>query len=138
MVERLIPRSNNLIDQKKMKPLIIVFMAIMLGISAKATEIANTGQISSEASTYNSPQVCQFSLTSYTGTIDKWGDTGYFKVGLTCPQESDVRATVIVFINNEHAASKVVTIKAGKDYSESVKISVGKSFEGQRYKLVVQ
>lgn len=117
---------------------VILFMLIpLLGLTVKASEMASKYPVSTEISSYNSPEVCQFSLTSYSGTIHS-GNTDNFNVGLSCPQEKDVRATVIVFINNEHAASKVVTIKAGKDYSESIFINVGHSYNGERYKLVVQ
>ena len=121
-----------------MKAYIIILAAILLGISAKASEMPSPSQTTSEASASDSPQVCQFSLTSYSGTINSSGDTGFFQVGLSCPQDDDVRATVVVFIDGEHAASKVVTINAGQVYSSNVNISVGKSFAGQRYKLVIQ
>lgn len=49
-----------------------------------------------------------------------------------------MRATVVVFINGEIVASKVVTVNAGCDYSDGVKIQVGSSYSGQQYKLAVQ
>lgn len=85
-----------------------------------------------------SPQVCQFSLSKYSGIINSAGNTDSFKVGLSCPQEENVRATVVVFIDNEHVASKVVTIPARNDYSSDVYITVGTEHNGKRYKLVVQ
>lgn len=120
-----------------MKAYIIILAAIMLGITAKASEIQSPCQTTSEVSPSDSPQFCQFSLTSYSGTISG-GTTGYFKVGLSCPQESDVRATVVVVIGEELVASQVVTIKAGKDYSSSVNITVGNAYNGQKYQLGVQ
>ncbi len=89
------------------------------------------------AGTY-SPQVCQFSLTKYSGTIGYNGTTDSFQVGLSCPQDEDVRATVVVVIDDDCVASKVVTVKAGKDYSDSVAITVGSSYAGKKYKLIVQ
>ncbi|MDE6383695.1 MAG: hypothetical protein K2K79_05015 [Paramuribaculum sp.] len=120
-----------------MKAYIITLAAILLGISAKASEMPSPSQTTSEASASDSPLVCQFSLTSYSGTINS-GNTNTFQVGLSCPQQSDVRATVVVVIDKELVASKVVTIKAGNDYSDPVYISVGHSYNGQKYQLGVQ
>lgn len=81
--------------------------------------------------------VCQFSLTDYSGTINN-GCTGQFKVGLSCPQEKDVRASVGVYIDGKIVASKVVTIPAGEDYSNSISIKVGHEYNGMSYELGVQ
>lgn len=81
--------------------------------------------------------VCQFSLTDYSGTINN-GCTGQFKVGLSCPQETDVRASVVVYIDGKLVASQVVTIPAGKDYSKSLSINVGHEYNGMSYELGVQ
>lgn len=82
--------------------------------------------------------VCQFSLTRYSGTINSSGYTGKFQVGLSCPQEKDVRASVGVYIDGKLVASKVVTIPAGKDYSKSISIHVGTEYRGMSYELGVQ
>lgn len=114
------------------KILALSFAAMMLtaGVaSAQPTEIATT--------TAESPQFCQFSLSSYRGTISN-GLTSNFTVGLSCPQTDDVYATVIVFIDGEHTASKVVKIDAGKTQSSPVNILVGTVYNGKSYKLVVQ
>ena len=84
-----------------------------------------------------SPQVCQFSLSSYQGTLDDSGSTNVFTVGLSCPQEKDVYATVIVFVDGEHAASKVVKVPANKTESASVSIKVPGG-ASKPYRLVVQ
>ena len=81
--------------------------------------------------------VCQFSLTDYSGKIES-GKTGTFKVGLSCPQEKDVRASVGVYIDGKIVASKVVTIPAGEDYSNSISINVGNEYNGMSYELGVQ
>lgn len=122
-----------------MKKVIVASLAVLLscGISAYAADMPGSAQEPSEGLSAYSPQVCQFSLTSYSGTVRN-GYTDTFQVGLSCPQERDVRATVVAYIEGEHAASKVVTVKAGNDYSEGVIINVGSSYNGQRYKLVVQ
>lgn len=122
---------------QRFKANILFLFAVLLVISAKAADMVSTAHVSPENTSIYSPQVCQFSLTSYSGVVTN-GYTDGFQVGLSCPQESDVRATVVVFINGEHAASKVVTIKAGKDYSERVDIKVGSMYNDQRYRLVVQ
>ena len=81
--------------------------------------------------------VCQFSLTRYSGTISS-GTTDQFKVGLSCPQEKDVRASVGVYIDGKIVASKVVTIPAGEDYSDPISIHVGSDYNGMSYELGVQ
>ncbi len=81
--------------------------------------------------------VCQFSLTDYSGTISN-GTTDQFKVGLSCPQEKDVRASVGVYIDGKIVASKVVTIPAGEDYSDYISIRVGSDYNGMSYELGVQ
>ena len=120
-----------------MKKMIAAFLLIFLGLAANASEIASNAPAVSETTSTNSPQVCQFSLTSYSGTI-KYGRTGNFQVGLSCPQQTDVRATVIIKIDNELVASKVVTIEAGKVYSDETYISVGDEYQGKKYSLGVQ
>lgn len=84
-----------------------------------------------------SPQVCQFSLSTYSGTVSS-GSTAYFTVGLSCPQEKDVYATVVAFVNQQHVASEVVKVPAGSTRSERVCIVVGASYNGESYRLVVQ
>ncbi|MDE6283934.1 MAG: hypothetical protein K2L97_08105 [Muribaculaceae bacterium] len=118
----------------------IIALAIfsLFSVAGLASENKGTSQELSYSVMADSPQVCQFSLTSYSGIINNSGNTGSFQVGLSCPQTEDVRATVVVLINNEHVASKVVSIKAGKDYSNDVYINVGTGYYGERYKLVVQ
>lgn len=81
--------------------------------------------------------VCKFSLTDYSGTINS-GKTDNFKVGLSCPQGIDVRATVGVYIDGKRVASKVVTIPAGEDYSDDKYIQVGSDYNGMSYELDVQ
>ncbi|MBD5319542.1 MAG: hypothetical protein HDS07_01390 [Bacteroides sp.] len=120
-----------------MKKMIAAFLLIFLGLAANASEIASNAPAVSETTSTNSPQVCQFSLTSYSGTIFQ-EKTGKFKVGLSCPQQTNVRATVIVKIDNELVASTVVTIEAGKVYSDDAYISVGPGYEGKKYSLGVQ
>lgn len=81
--------------------------------------------------------VCQFSLTDYSGKISQ-GKTESFQVGLSCPQEKDVRASVGVYIDGKIVASKVVTIPAGEDYSGYISIYVGSDYNGMSYELGVQ
>ncbi len=119
-----------------MKKIATFFLATMLGMTVSVAGEMATAAPSVSAGTY-SPQVCQFSLTKYAGTI-AGGVTAPFKVGLSCPQDEDVRATVVVIIDDECVASRVVTVEAGKDYSNSVNISVGSSYDGKKYQLVVQ
>ena len=90
----------------------------------------------------DTPQKCQFSLSSYTGTIYEAGDGSYitnnFKVSLSCPVDKEVSATVFVYVEGELVASKVVSIPAGKKSSEDTNIRVSSDYEGKKYKLTVE
>lgn len=103
---------------------------------ASESNVMSDEQLTNELS--YSPQVCQFSLSRYTGTISQYGNTDGFQVGLSCPQTTDVRATVVVLIKKEIVASKIVTIKAGKEYSDNISINVGQNYSGQQYNLIVE
>lgn len=118
------------------KLLAVGLIACALCGSASALDNFGSNRSCSASEASISPQVCVFSLTSYSGTINS-GTTSTFKVGLSCPQDKDARATVTVYIDGEEVASKVVVIKAGKDYSESEAILVGAAYNGKPYKLNV-
>lgn len=117
----------------------ILFLVTLAIIACSSVVFA--GSISREIqpnSTTDSPQVCQFSLSKYTGTITNGGNTELFTVGLSCPVEQESYATVVVFIDNQHVASAVVQVKAGETRSSGTYISVGAEYIGKRYNLVVQ
>lgn len=118
-----------------MKRLLIClsFVFVAFGYIAMATNAHSESLIGRNYS----PQVCQFSLSSYQGTLSSGGYTDPFTVGLSCPQEKDVYATVVVFVDGEHAASKVVMVPANKTVSASVSIKVPGG-AGKSYRLVVQ
>lgn len=113
--------------------IILVFVLLSFGSVA----MASSGSSESPIEMNYSPQVCQFSLSSYQGTLNNSGNTNAFTVGLSCPQEKDVYATVVVFVDGEHAASKVVKVPANKTESASVSIKVPGG-AGKPYRLVVQ
>ena len=98
---------------------------------------ASNSQATTSSFSSGSPQVYQFSLSHYTGTINS-SSTKTFTVGLSCPQETDAYATVIVVIEGELVASEVVKVPAGKTKSTSTSINVGSSYDGKSYKLGVQ
>ena len=113
---------------------VLIFVSSMFGFGINNSKANPSETISLLA---YSPQVCQFSLSKYTGTISS-GCTQSFTVGLSCPQEADTYATVVVFIDGKHIASDVVKIPAGETRSRSVQINVGSSYDNQTYELVVQ
>lgn len=115
-----------------MKKLYMVIVTIMLLIPA----VSIAQPIESASYGEESPEYCQFSLSSYGGTISM-GATSNFTVGLSCPQKTDVRATVTVSIDNERVASKVVVIPAGKDQSSPVNVVVGSEYNGKAYRMRV-
>ena len=107
-----------------------------MGLCPCVAEAFETVSIASASAV--SPQVCQFSLSNYSGKIKNTWTTESFTVGLSCPQQEDVYATVIVVIDGYTIASKVVKVPAGKTSSDSVSINVGQEFVGKSYRLVVQ
>lgn len=120
----------------RMKKIVFLVCSLTMGLCPCVAEAFETVSIASASAV--SPQVCQFSLSSYSGKINSSCSTEYFTVGLSCPQQEDVYATVIVVIDGYTVASKVVQVPAGKTSSDSVNIYVGKDFVGQSYRLVVQ
>lgn len=109
-------------------------LAMAVGVS-----FASTIPQEVESTTFNgeTPQVCQFSLSKYTGTISG-GYTGSFKVRVSCPSDDTLRATVGVFIDRELIASEVVEIQSGKTESGSINITVGADYDGKKFNLVVE
>ena len=118
-----------------MKKLLFILVSLfVIGLTVSASN-STTG--TSSQTTY-SPQVCQFSLSSYSGTINYSGNTEKFTVGLSCPQESDIYATVGVIIDGDLVATTVVKVKAGETRSTAQTISVGGKYAGKSYRLVVE
>ena len=112
-------------------------LVMAMGLTSNASNDKTMSEMPTTSESSYSPQVCQFSLTSYTGTISSSGYTGSFKVGVSCPQDTDQRATVVVYIDDQPVASQVVVVPAGKDYSTSTEIEVS-GYAGKRYHLLVQ
>lgn len=95
-------------------------------------------EVESTAFNGETPQVCQFSLSKYTGTING-GYTGSFRVRVSCPSKDDtLRATVGVFIDRELIASEVVEIRSGKTESGDININVGDDYNGKKFNLAVE
>ncbi|MDE5810698.1 MAG: hypothetical protein K2H61_00140, partial [Muribaculaceae bacterium] len=108
--------------------------------SASAIDYAGNSAINSEIATENATeaetqQQCQYSLSSYSGTIDAFGKTGYFQVILSCAQEVDTNWTVFVTIDGNVVASDIVAVAKGQTKSTSVYIGVGKEYSGKSYRL---
>ena len=120
-----------------MKVLITLMLVMAMGLTANASNDKTMSEMPTTSESSYSPQVCQFSLTSYTGTIDSSEFTGSFQVGVSCPQDTDQRATVVVYIDDQPVASRVVVVPAGKDYSISTRIKV-RGYAGKQYRLLVQ
>lgn len=119
-----------------MKKIIILVVGCILTLNTAFA--LNNEDTKSTSYTCDSPQVCQFSLNHYTGTIDDNRATAQITVKLSCPQEDDVYATVVVVIDDELIASDVIKIPANKTESSPVRITVPKEYKGQKYKLGVQ
>lgn len=120
-----------------MKSILLLMLVMAMGLTANASNDKTMSEMPTTSESSYSPQVCQFSLTSYTGTISSGGYTDSFQVGVSCPQDTDARATVVVYIDDQPVASKVVVVPAGRDYSASTSIKVS-GYAGKRYRLLVQ
>lgn len=112
-------------------------LSILAAFSLLSMTIPEEGNYTEVSPAAQSPQVCQFSLSTYSGKVTN-GSTAYFTVGLSCPQEKDVYATVVAYINQQPVASEVVKVPAGATRSQRVCIVVGSSYNDESYRLVVQ
>lgn len=118
------------------KALFLAAVAIMsLGSAVFAS--TNASDVESASASTSSPQVCQYSLSHYSGTINS-GYTAQFTVGLSCPQKEDTYATVVVYIDDKLVASEVVQVPANSTKSALTNIRVGGSYNGKGYELGVQ
>lgn len=119
-----------------MKKIVTIVCAMVLSASAC---IANNSN--SESITYtiaeDSPQACQPSLTHYRGTVGNTGYTELFRVGLNCPQDSDVYVTVYVYVDNSQVTSSIVKIPANKIYSDQTCFRLA-DYIGKSYRLDVK
>lgn len=123
-----------------MKKLLLSLALIATFCSASAIGYAGNSAIHSETATENATdaetqQVCQYSLSSYSGTIDAFGKTSNFQVILSCAQEVDTNWTVFVTIDGNVVASDIVTVAKGQTKSTSVYIGVAKEYSGKPYRL---
>ena len=122
-----------------MKKIIVLLVSVFAINTFNA--FATNNKTTVETQTESNWHTCQFSLSRYSGTIKDYEyigtNTENFEVLLNCPQESDISATVYVFIDDECVASKVVTIKAGETSSKAVKIKVDYRYKGKEYTLKV-
>lgn len=116
---------------------------LILLVSVFALSVYNVFATSSDNPTSpqeNNPQKCQFSLDHYTGNINynKTCTTKDITVSLSCPQGTEVSATVFVSVDGERIASQVYTIAAGEKKSPSSTISVPAEYKGMKYTLYVE
>ena len=114
-----------------------LFLLVSAFILCTSNVFATNSKETNSTKTEN-PQVCKFSLSHYTGTINSSSRTAPVTVLLSCAQEEDVTATVDVYIDGELVASKLYTITAGKKESESSSIEVPSEYKGKKYILDVE
>ena len=118
-----------------MKKFIILLVSVFAMSSFNAFATNNEATTSTQSD--NSFYTCQFSLSHYSGKVFGGKSTEYFKVLLNCPQEKDVYATVVAYVDGKRVASKVVKIKAGQTESYSTNISFSTYYSGKEYTLEV-
>lgn len=123
-----------------MKKILVLLVSVFAMFAYDS--VASNNENSTSPQTENSPQVCKFSLSCYTGTLQyKAGIAAYtpkFRVYLNCPQTEDVCATVSMFVEGELITSKVVCISKGSTASEEVHISVPYEYKEKKYTLTVE
>ncbi len=120
-----------------MKKILVLLVSVFAMFAYDA--VASNNENSTSPQTENSPQVCQFSLSRYSGTLsDYYAHTNSFVVRLNCAQTEDVCATVFVYVEGECVASKVVCISAGKTSSKETYIDCPDEFIGKKYSLKVE
>lgn len=120
-----------------MKKILVLLVSVFAMFAYDA--VASNNENSTSPQTENSPQVCQFSLSHYSGTLHSVSArTDGFLVRLNCAQTEDVCATVFVYVEGECVASTVVCISAGKTSSEGTDIICPKEFKGKKYSLRVE
>ena len=113
---------------------------LILLVSVFALSVYNVFATSNDNPTSpqeNNPQKCQFSLDHYTGKISG-GSTDQITVSLSCPQGTEVSATVFVSVDGERIASQVYTIAAGQKKSIASNIKVPAGYNGMKYTLYVE
>lgn len=121
-----------------MKKLALIISFAIVGFSSCFASNSSVPEpISSNSEACNNPQVCQFSLNHYSGTVGGDGKTDPVIVRLSCPQSSDVYASVGVFINGKLIASDVIKVPANSTHSAAKRIEVPNSV-GKEYELGVQ
>ena len=119
-----------------MKKILVLLVSVFAMFAYDA--VASNNENTTSPQTENSPQVCQFSLSHYTGTLSSHAHTGRFVVGLNCAQTEDVCATVFVYVEGECVASDVVCISAGKKFSKETYIACPNEFKYKKYSLRVE
>ncbi len=120
-----------------MKKILVLLVSVFAMFAYDA--VASNNENTTSPQTENSPQVCQFSLSHYTGTLSfRDAYTDIFFVRLNCAQTEDVCATVFVYVEGECVASQVVCISAGKTSSKVAQIDCPNEFEEKKYTLKVE
>lgn len=117
-----------------MKNFIILLVSVFAMSSFNAFATNNEATTSTQSDSF---YTCQFSLSHYSGKVIGGESTAYFKVLLNCPQEKDVYATVVAYVDGKRVASKVVKIKAGQTESDSTNISFSAYYFEKEYTLEV-
>lgn len=117
------------------KILILLISVFVLG----AYNVYATNNEKASSSETENPQVCKFSLSHYTGTINSSGQTSKFAVLLSCVQAEDVAATVDLYIEGELIASMVVNIEKGSRKSNiDYMFVIDNEYSGKKYTLRVE
>ena len=123
-----------------MKSILLLMLVMAMGITANASTVDATSEMSSTMSSSCSSQQMQdiqVSLSHDSGKI-RMGRTHSFQVCLSCPAPYDVKFEILIYIDGDYITSKTVKIGQGFDASPSTSFKDLLDYDLKPYKLVVQ
>lgn len=123
-----------------MKSILSLMLVMAMCLTANASDVDATSEMSSEATSYCSSQQVQdiqISLSHDSGKI-RMGRTHSFQVCLSCPAPYDVQFEVLLYVDGDYITSKTVKIGQGFESSPSTSFKDLYDYDLKPYKLVVQ
>ena len=115
-------------------------LVMAIGLTANASNVNATSEMSSEATSSCSSQQVQdirISLSHDSGKI-RMGRTHSFQVCLSCPAPYDVQFEVLLYVDGDYITSRIVKIGQGFESSPSTSFKELYDYDLKPYKLVVQ
>lgn len=123
-----------------MKSILSLMLVMAMCLTANASDVDATSEMSSEETSYCSSQQVQdiqISLSHDSGKI-RMGRTHSFQVCLSCPAPYDVQFEVLLYVDGDYITSRIVKIGQGFESSPSTSFKDLYDYDLKPYKLVVQ